>query len=148
MIKFYKIKDKKRGANMCVFCNIIEGKIPSSKIYEDDDVLAILDISQATKGHTLVMPKKHYENILQIPEDDYIKVMSKVKKIAQVILKAFDAKGLNILNNCNEVSGQTVMHFHVHIIPRYNTDDIQIKFTDHSSQYNLEDIKNQILKQM
>ncbi len=133
---------------MCVFCNIIEGKIPSSKIYEDDDVLAILDISQATKGHTLVMPKKHYENILQIPEDDYIKVMSKVKKIAQVILKAFDAKGLNILNNCNEVSGQTVMHFHVHIIPRYNTDDIQIKFTDHSSQYNLEDIKNQILKQM
>lgn len=133
---------------MCVFCNIIEGKIPSSKIYEDDDVLAILDISQAIKGHTLVMPKKHYENILQIPEDDYIKVMSKVKKIAQVILKAFDAKGLNILNNCNEVSGQTVMHFHVHIIPRYNTDDIQIKFTDHSSQYNLEDIKNQILKQM
>lgn len=133
---------------MCVFCNIIEGKIPSAKIYEDDDVLAILDISQATKGHTLVMPKKHYENILQIPEDDYIKVMSKVKKIAQVILKAFDAKGLNILNNCNEVSGQTVMHFHVHIIPRYNTDDIQIKFTDHSSQYNLEDIKNQILKQM
>lgn len=133
---------------MCVFCNIIEGNILSSKIYEDDDVLAILDISQATKGHTLVMPKKHYENILQIPEDDYIKVMSKVKKIAQVILKAFDAKGLNILNNCNEVSGQTVMHFHVHIIPRYNTDDIQIKFTDHSSQYNLEDIKNQILKQM
>lgn len=133
---------------MCVFCNIIEGKIPSSKIYEDDDVLAILDISQATKGHTLVMPKKHYENILQIPEDEYIKVMSKVKKIAQVILKAFDAKGLNILNNCNEVSGQTVMHFHVHIIPRYNTDDIQIKFTDHSLQYNLEDIKNQILKQM
>ncbi len=133
---------------MCVFCNIIEGNIPSAKIYEDDDVLAILDISQATKGHTLVMPKKHYENILQIPEDDYIKVMSKVKKIAQVILKAFDAKGLNILNNCNEVSGQTVMHFHVHIIPRYNTDDIQIKFTDHSSQYNLEDIKNQILKQM
>lgn len=133
---------------MCVFCNIIEGNIPSSKIYEDDDVLAILDISQATKGHTLVMPKKHYENILQIPEDDYIKLMSKVKKIAQVILKAFDAKGLNILNNCNEVSGQTVMHFHVHIIPRYNTDDIQIKFTDHSSQYNLEDIKNQILKQM
>ncbi len=133
---------------MCVFCNIIEGKIPSAKIYEDDDVLAILDISQATKGHTLVMPKKHYENILQIPEDEYIKVMSKVKKIAQVILKAFDAKGLNILNNCNEVSGQTVMHFHVHIIPRYNTDDIQIKFTDHSLQYNLEDIKNQILKQM
>lgn len=133
---------------MCVFCNIIEGNIPSAKIYEDDDVLAILDISQATKGHTLVMPKKHYENILQIPEDDYIKVMSKVKKIAQVILKVFDAKGLNILNNCNEVSGQTVMHFHVHIIPRYNTDDIQIKFTDHSSQYNLEDIKNQILKQM
>lgn len=133
---------------MCVFCNIIEGNIPSAKIYEDDDVLAILDISQATKGHTLVMPKKHYENILQIPEDDYIKLMSKVKKIAQVILKAFDAKGLNILNNCNEVSGQTVMHFHVHIIPRYNTDDIQIKFTDHSSQYNLEDIKNQILKQM
>ena len=108
---------------MCVFCKIIKGEIPSKKIYEDDDVLAILDISQATLGHTLVLPKKHYENLFSIENNDYLKVMEKVKMLAKAITSALNASGCNILNNCGELAGQSVMHFHVHIIPRYENDN-------------------------
>ena len=114
---------------MCVFCKIIDGSIPSSKVYEDDDVIAILDLSQAEKGHTLVIPKKHFSNILDIEDYEYLKVMNKAKDIAKAVVKAFNADGVNILNNCNEAAGQTVMHFHVHVIPRYNNDDLKIEFT-------------------
>lgn len=127
---------------MCVFCKIINGEIPSKKVYEDDDVLAILDISQATVGHTLVMPKKHYANLLEIPEKEYQNVMLKVKKVAEKINTKLHPKGINILNNCGEIAGQTVMHYHVHILPRYNSSDINIIFTDHSSVVNLDAILN------
>ena len=125
---------------MCVFCMIVNGEIPSKKVYEDDDVLAILDISQATVGHTLVMPKKHYANILEIPQNEYQKVMVKVKEISEKLNKKLNPKGINILNNCGEVAGQTVMHYHVHILPRYNDSDLKIEFTDHSSNVNLDEI--------
>ena len=105
---------------MCVFCEIINGNIPSSKVYEDDDVLAILDLSQTTKGHTLVMPKKHYQNILEIPQDELAKLFVKVQKIAKRVTTNLGANGFNILVNTNEVAGQSVMHLHVHIIPRYD----------------------------
>ena len=129
---------------MCVFCKIIDGSIPSKKVYEDDDVLAILDISQATVGHTLVMPKKHYANILEIPADTYTKVMLKAKEIAEKLDKKLKPKGINILNNCGEVAGQTVMHYHVHVLPRYNDEELKIEFTDHSSVVNLDDILKEI----
>ncbi len=116
---------------MCIFCKIINGEIPSKKVYEDDDVVAILDISQATKGHTLVLPKKHYANILEIEDDAFIKVMNTTKMLAKKISKNLNAEGVNILNNCNEAAGQTVMHFHVHILPRYNNDDLKLEFTSH-----------------
>ncbi len=131
---------------MCIFCKIINGEIPSSKVYEDDDVLAILDISQATLGHTLVMPKKHYANILEIPSDEYAKVMLKVKDIASKINTNLKPNGINVLNNCGEVAGQTVMHYHVHIIPRYNNNDIKIEFTDHSGKVDLNEVLNKINK--
>jgi len=131
---------------MCIFCKIINGEIPSSKVYEDDDVLAILDISQATLGHTLVMPKKHYANILEIPSDEYAKVMLKVKDIANKINTNLKPNGINVLNNCGEVAGQTVMHYHVHIIPRYNNNDIKIEFTDHSGKVDLNEVLNKINK--
>ena len=129
---------------MCVFCKIIDGSIPSKKVYEDDDILAILDISQATVGHTLVMPKKHYANILEIPADTYTKVMLKAKEIAEKLDKKLKPKGINILNNCGEVAGQTVMHYHVHVLPRYNDEELKIEFTDHSSVVNLDDILKEI----
>ena len=129
---------------MCIFCDIIEGKIPSSKIYEDDNVLAILDISQTTKGHTLVMPKIHYENFLEMPKEEYEYLMGIVQSLSKNILNKLDAKGCNILINTNEVAGQSVMHTHAHIIPRYDElDTIKVLFTQ--NQYDLEEIKD-ILK--
>ena len=128
----------------CVFCMIRDGIIPSAKIYEDDDVLAILDISQATKGHTLVLPKIHSSNLLEISEYQFNKVMSKVHMLAGKIVEAMGAEGCNILNNCNEVAGQSVMHFHVHIIPRYKDDDLKIEFVSHQNQHNLEEIAKKI----
>ena len=128
---------------MCIFCDIIEGKIPSAKVYEDDDVLAILDISQTTKGHTLVLPKKHYENFLQMPDEELGKLMSTVKALAEKICRALGASGVNVLINTNEAAGQTVMHAHVHIIPRYGEDDgIKISFSQ--NQLDLQEILNEI----
>lgn len=116
---------------MCIFCDIIAGSIPSKKVYEDEDVLAILDISQTTKGHTLVMPKKHYNNYLEMPENEFKTLMAKTQIVAKKVITNLDAKGCNTLINTNEVSGQTVMHTHVHIIPRYDSSDsIEIKFNE------------------
>lgn len=102
-----------------VFCRIIEGEIPSSKVYEDDDVLAILDISQVTKGHTLVIPKEHYDNMLSCPKELLHKVMDVAQRIGQADMAVLGAKGVNILTNVGEMAGQSVNHFHVHVIPRY-----------------------------
>lgn len=102
-----------------VFCKIVDGEIPSAKVYEDDDVLAILDISQTTKGHTLVMPKKHYKNILECPQELMHKVMDVAQRIGQAEMMLFGASGINILTNVGEAAGQSVPHFHVHVIPRY-----------------------------
>jgi len=122
---------------MCVFCEIIKGNIPSSKVYEDDEVLAILDLSQTTKGHCLVMPKKHYENFLEMPQDEYASLMAKVQKIAKIIIEKLQAKGVNILINTNEVAGQTVMHTHVHIIPRYDeSDTVKFEFSENKLELN------------
>lgn len=105
---------------MDVFCKIVNGDIPCYKLYEDDDVLAFLDISQVTKGHALVIPKKHYDNFLSVPHEIMHKVMDVAQRIGQVDIKILGAKGVNILTNCYEAAGQSVPHFHVHVIPRYN----------------------------
>ena len=102
-----------------IFCKIIDGEIPSTRVYEDEDVLAILDISQTTRGHTLVMPKKHYDSLLSCPADTLTKVMMIAQRIGQAEVSVLGAKGVNILANCGEAAGQTVPHFHVHVIPRY-----------------------------
>ena len=103
----------------CIFCKIISGEIPSSKVYEDDKVLAFLDISQATKGHTLVIPKEHVRNILEMSAETAETIFSRVPKIARAVQKATGAIGMNILNNNEEVAGQTVFHAHIHLVPRY-----------------------------
>ena len=128
---------------MCIFCSIIEGNIPSKKVYEDDETLAILDISQTTKGHTLVMPKKHYDNFLVMPSEEFGKLMEKTKDIAAKVTRNLDAKGCNILINTNEVAGQSVMHTHVHIIPRYDeTDTVSFSFTE--NKLDLDEVLTQI----
>ena len=128
---------------MCVFCEIVKGNIPSSKVYEDEDYLAILDLSQVTLGHTLVMPKKHYDNFLEMNSKQAGELMSVVNVVANKLVNKLDANGCNILNNTNEVAGQSVMHTHVHIIPRYNKDDsIKIEFSE--NKYDL----NEVLKKI
>ncbi len=128
---------------MCIFCSIIEGSIPSKKVYEDDEILAILDISQTTKGHTLVMPKKHYENFLEMPAEEFGSLMEKTKDIAARVVNNLHANGCNILINTNEVAGQTVMHTHVHIIPRYDENDsISIQFNE--NKLDLDEVLKQI----
>ncbi len=130
---------------MCVFCKIVNGEIPSYKIYEDDNYLAILDISQTTLGHTLVMPKKHYSNMLEMPLEEYEKLMGVTQELAKKVTDKLNANGCNILINSNEVAGQTVMHTHVHIIPRYTlSDSIKIEFKE--NKFNLEDTMNKINK--
>ena len=109
--------------NDCIFCKIVRGEIPCHKVYEDNDVLAFLDISQTTKGHTLVISKEHFKNLLYVPKDILAKVMGAAQKIAQAQVSSLGAKGVNIINNTNEMAGQTVMHFHVHVIPRYSNED-------------------------
>lgn len=128
----------------CVFCLINEGKIPSKKIYEDDKVIAILDISQATYGQTLVLPKEHYENICEIPADLYLHLMKVVQMLAIQIKAKLNAPGINIINNCGEVAGQSVMHFHVHIIPRYPNDNFKMVMTDNSKDIDLNEVYNKL----
>lgn len=131
---------------MCIFCKIIDGSIPSSKVYEDENILAILDLSQTTYGHTLVMPKKHYQNILEIPSDELATLMVKVQELAKLITAKLNANGVNILVNTNEAAGQTVMHLHIHIIPRYDENDgISIDFKPNENA-NLSDVLNDINK--
>lgn len=103
----------------CIFCKIAAGEIPCHKVYEDDDVLAFLDISQSTIGHTLVIPKKHYDNFLSTPKELMNRCMNVAQTIGQIQIRELHAKGVNILTNCYKEAGQTVMHFHIHVIPRY-----------------------------
>ena len=131
---------------MCIFCEIIKGNIPSKKVYEDSNVVAILDISQATKGHTLIIPKKHYDNLLNIEEDDLLNASKVIKIVTNKINKAYSPKGFNILNNCNEIAGQSVMHFHIHVIPRYESNDLIIEPKNNVDKYNLDEILNDLNK--
>lgn len=112
---------------MCIFCNIISGEIPSYKVYEDDNFYAFLDISQATYGHTLVVPKQHFENLFAMPDFLLEKMLILVRDLASKIKTATNCKGINILNNNGEAAGQSVHHFHIHIIPRYDNDNFSIK---------------------
>ena len=116
---------------MCIFCQIAAKEIPAKIIYEDDEVLAILDISQATRGHTLVMPKEHYANILELPDDLAIHLNEVALTLAKKLNTKLEAAGCNILTNVNEVAGQSVFHCHLHILPRYDDDDLVIKFSAH-----------------
>ncbi|MDZ7834274.1 MAG: HIT family protein [Alkalibacterium sp.] len=126
----------------CIFCKIIEGDIPSRKVYEDEDVIAILDVSQVTKGHTLVISKEHVRNIFDYSDELAADVFSKIPRIARAV-KNFDpdCKGLNLLMNNEEIAGQSVFHGHVHLLPRYDeTDGFGLKWETHSEDYSDEEL--------
>ncbi|MFD2508371.1 HIT family protein [Halalkalibacter alkalisediminis] len=131
----------------CVFCKIVNGEIPASKIYEDEHVLAFLDISQVTKGHTLVIPKNHHTDLFDLPQETSKHIYSVVPKLASAIKQTYNAEGLNMVNNNGEVAGQTVFHYHVHLIPRYGKGDgFGAVWKDHSAEYKGEDLKQMATK--
>jgi histidine triad (HIT) family protein len=110
--------------NNCIFCAIASGEIPSFKVYEDDVVLAYLDINPFSKGHVLVIPKEHTEGLLDTPDATLAAVIARVKKVAAHIKDALPCDGFNILQNNGEAAGQTVKHIHFHIVPRWNGDPL------------------------
>ncbi len=109
----------------CIFCKIIEGKIPCNKIYENKNTLAFLDINPINKGHTLVIPKEHSKNILDVNQKDLDDVSETVRKLAPKIKKAVKAEGINIMSSNGEAAGQEVPHLHIHIIPRFKDDKLE-----------------------
>lgn len=112
----------------CIFCKIMSGDIPSTTLYEDDDVKVIFDIGPATRGHALVIPKEHYANVFEIPEELLAKAYIVAKKVAAVLKELTGCEGMNILQNNGELAGQSVFHLHIHIIPRYKDDTANIKW--------------------
>lgn len=124
---------------MTIFEKIIQREIPAHIVYEDDIVIAFLDISQVTKGHTLVVPKKPYVNVYELDDTTASHLFRVVVKLSKALKKAFQLEGLNIVNNNGKLAGQAVFHYHIHLIPRYPNDDYQIKGINHQSDYTFED---------
>ena len=110
----------------CIFCKLANGIIPTNSIYEDDDFKVILDAGPATKGHALILPKEHYADIYELPEDIAGKAFILAKKIATHSTAVLKADGFNIVQNNGETAGQTVFHFHLHLIPRFKNDGQKI----------------------
>ena len=132
----------------CIFCKIAAGEIPSRKIYEDSDLIAIMDLNPTSKGHSLIIPKEHCTNIYDIDEDIAAKVMKTAKKLATKMTVAWNCDGFNLLQNNGETAGQTMFHFHMHLIPRYkDADNNMLKFTSVSfSDEEMDAIRDQIIK--
>lgn len=129
----------------CIFCKIIAGEIPSNTIYEDDTFKVILDASPASKGHALILPKKHYVDIYDIDEEVAGKAMKLAKKLAGHMTEVLGCDGFNILQNNHEVAGQTVFHFHMHIIPRYKNDTVNVTWKQNEADAAvIEDIKKKV----
>ncbi len=131
--------------NNCIFCKIANGEIPSKTLYEDEEFRVILDLGPATKGHALILPKSHYKNLYELPEETAGNVMKLAKKMATTMTQKLGCDGFNIVQNNNEVAGQTVFHFHMHLIPRYEDDNQRITWKPmEPTQDELEAIKKQI----
>lgn len=124
-----------------VFSKIIAREIPAHIVYEDDDVIAFLDIAQVTKGHTLVVPKQPYPDIYSLPEELLLKSIAVTGKVTKALNKAFKPDGMNIVNNAGAAAGQTVFHFHFHLIPRYENDDFKITYRNNMDKLNKEEYK-------
>ena len=108
----------------CIFCKIAGGDIPSSTVYEDEQFRVLLDLSPATKGHALILPKQHYANIFEIDENILRDLIVLAKKVASAMKETLNCDGVNIVQNNGEAAGQTVFHFHLHMIPRYKDDNV------------------------
>lgn len=113
----------------CIFCKIAKGEIPSATLYEDGDFRVILDLGPASKGHALILPKAHAADIYELPEEIAGKAMILAKRMAEKMKDALNCDGFNIVQNNGEIAGQTVFHFHMHLIPRYKGDQVGLTWT-------------------
>ena len=113
----------------CIFCKIAGGDIPSATLYEDEDFKVILDLGPATKGHALILPKEHYADLYEIDDEVLAKAYKLAKKMVTVLTDVLECDGYNVIQNNKEVAGQTVFHFHIHLIPRYKGDGSGISWT-------------------
>ena len=130
----------------CIFCKIANGEIPSSTLYEDNDFRVILDMGPATKGHALLLPKKHYENLFELDDEVAEKALKTAKKVAGQMRNALHADGFNLVQNNGEAAGQTVFHFHMHLIPRYEGDQAGTFWTPQKiSDTYMEETRKEIL---
>lgn len=137
----------------CIFCMIRDGEIPSRKVYEDENVFAILDVSQVTPGHTLLIPKKHVRNIYDYDADLAEKVFRVLPKVSRALRDSNpEIKGLNILINNEEIASQTVFHSHIHLLPRYTEeDDFGLEWAHNEDKYTreeLDQIQEAIIQEM
>lgn len=129
----------------CIFCKIAAGDIPSATIYEDNDFRVILDIEPASKGHALILPKEHYANLYELSDELAAKALIVAKKVITKMTDILGCDGYNVVQNNGEAAGQTVFHFHIHLIPRYKDDDVNIGWKQGSLT---EEIKAEILSGM
>ena len=130
----------------CIFCKIANGEIPSKTLYEDDGFRVILDLGPATKGHALILPKEHYANLYELPEETAGEAMKLAKKMVVKMTERLGCEGFNLVQNNGDLAGQTVFHFHMHMIPRYQADGQKIGWKPQDiTQEELEEIKNTIV---
>ncbi len=129
----------------CIFCKIANGEIPSSTLYEDDDFRIFLDLAPASKGHALIVPKEHFDNLYELSDEKASKALVLAKKTISKMTEALKCDGFNVLQNNNECAGQTVYHFHMHLIPRYKGDDVGLKWTPgENTQEERDEIVNKV----
>ena len=128
----------------CIFCKLANGVIPTNSIYEDDLFNVILDVGPATRGHSLILPKKHAANLMELDEDTAAKAMQLAKKLAPVLMEKMHADGLNVVQNNGEAAGQTVFHLHIHVIPRFEGDTISVKWKQGEMPADLDAIAGEI----
>jgi histidine triad (HIT) family protein len=129
----------------CIFCKIVNKEIPSVQVYEDEDIIAFLDINPANKGHTLVAPKKHYDDIFSVDEELLEKMIAVVKTLAERIKKTMNCEGLNVVQNNGRCAGQLVNHIHFHIIPRFPGDKVLITYQrQHLTEEELKEVQQKL----
>ena len=129
----------------CIFCKIANGEIPSATLYEDEDFRVILDLGPASKGHALILPKAHAANIYEISDDMAAEAMILAKKMTTKMTEVLKCDGFNIVQNNGEPAGQTVFHFHMHLIPRYEGDQVGITWKPGTLT---DEVKNEILEKL
>ena len=133
-----------RDAN-CIFCKIVAGEIPSRTLFEDEDFKVMLDVGPASKGHALIVPKEHYANIYELPDELAVKAMRLAKRMATHMTNVLNCDGFNILQNNGEVAGQTVFHYHMHLIPRYKgSDEMTLWNANHFSDEQMDALAEQL----